>query len=94
MKLINNLMGGVQIAALAEGLALAERAGLDMEQVAALLMNGAASGQLVARRFLPSHSSFLPARMATLPRRIVSVSRPIMLWKYAVVRSPPFHQVL
>jgi hypothetical protein len=25
---------------------------------------------------------------------MVSVSRPIMLWKYAVVRSPPFHQVL
>lgn len=24
---------------------------------------------------------------------IVSVSSPIMLWKYAVVRSPPFHQV-
>lgn len=23
----------------------------------------------------------------------VSVSSPIMLWKYAVVRSPPFHQV-
>ena len=25
---------------------------------------------------------------------MVSVSSPIMLWKYAVVRSPPFHQVL
>src|SRR6476661_2135796 len=24
---------------------------------------------------------------------IVSVSRPIMLWKYGVVRRPPFHQV-
>src|SRR5688500_4441706 len=24
---------------------------------------------------------------------IVSVSRPIWLWKYAVVRSPPFHHV-
>jgi hypothetical protein len=24
---------------------------------------------------------------------IVSVSRPIWLWKYTVVRSPPFHQV-
>ena len=25
---------------------------------------------------------------------IVSVSRPIMLWKYGVVRRPPFHHVL
>lgn len=24
---------------------------------------------------------------------LVSVSRPMMLWKYAVERSPPFHQV-
>src|SRR5688572_18750092 len=24
---------------------------------------------------------------------IVSVSRPIWLWKYAVVRNPPFHQL-
>jgi hypothetical protein len=24
---------------------------------------------------------------------IVSVKRPIMLWKYDVVRSPPFHHV-
>ena len=33
-KLINNLMGAVQIASLAEGLAIAEQAGLDMKLVA------------------------------------------------------------
>ena len=33
-KLINNLMGAVQIASLAEGIAIAEQAGLDMKLVA------------------------------------------------------------
>ena len=32
-KLINNLMGAVQIASLAEGVAIAEQAGLDMKLV-------------------------------------------------------------
>ncbi len=36
-KLINNMMSAVHVAALSEGLALAERAGLDMEKVAQLI---------------------------------------------------------
>ncbi len=47
MKLINNLMGAVQAAVLAEGLALAERAGLDMEHVVALIINGAPGSPMV-----------------------------------------------
>lgn len=47
MKLINNLLGGVQIAALAEGLMLADRAGLNMEQVVPLLINGAPGSPIV-----------------------------------------------
>ncbi|GAC1636955.1 MAG: NAD(P)-dependent oxidoreductase [Herpetosiphon sp.] len=47
MKIVNNLMGGVQIAALAEGLVLAERAGLNKEQVLDLLMNGAPGSPIV-----------------------------------------------
>jgi 3-hydroxyisobutyrate dehydrogenase len=47
IKLINNLMGGVQAAVLAEGLALAERAGLDMEQVVAFIINAAPGSPLV-----------------------------------------------
>ncbi len=47
MKLVNNLMGGVQLAALAEGLVLAEQAGLDMEKVVPLLINGAPGSPLV-----------------------------------------------
>jgi 3-hydroxyisobutyrate dehydrogenase len=47
VKLINNLMGGVQAVVLAEGLALAERAGLDMEQVLSLIINGAPGSPLV-----------------------------------------------
>lgn len=46
-KLINNLMGAVQIAALAEGLTLAERAGLDMEQVVPFLINAAPGSPIV-----------------------------------------------
>lgn len=47
MKLVNNLMGGVQIAVLAEGLRLAEQAGLDMDQVVPLIINGAPGSPLV-----------------------------------------------
>lgn len=47
-KLINNLMGSIQIAALAEGLVVAERAGLDLRQVVeAVVKGGAASPQVV-----------------------------------------------
>ena len=47
-KLIVNLIGAVQIAGVAEGLAMAERAGLDLAQVAtALALGQAASPQVV-----------------------------------------------
>ena len=41
-KLIVNLIGAVQIASVAEGLALAERVGLDLDQFAAALATGQA----------------------------------------------------
>jgi 3-hydroxyisobutyrate dehydrogenase len=47
MKLINNLMGCVQTAVLGEGLALAERAGLDMAQVVTFLSNAAPASPIV-----------------------------------------------
>ena len=47
IKLINNLMGGVQTAVLAEGLALAQRAGLDLGQVAELIAGGAPGSPIV-----------------------------------------------
>jgi 3-hydroxyisobutyrate dehydrogenase len=46
-KLIYNMMIAVQVAALSEGLALAEAAGLDMEQVVPLILNGATSSRIV-----------------------------------------------
>jgi 3-hydroxyisobutyrate dehydrogenase len=48
-KLIVNLMGAVQIAGAAEGLALAERAGLDLDQVASALASGQAASPQVVR---------------------------------------------
>lgn len=50
MKLINNLMGGVQIAVLAEGLVLAERAGLDLQKVLFVLLNGAPGSPIVKNK--------------------------------------------
>jgi 3-hydroxyisobutyrate dehydrogenase len=47
MKLVNNLMSAVQTLALAEGLALAERAGLDMQQVVPLIINGSPGSPIV-----------------------------------------------
>lgn len=48
-KLIVNLIGAVQIAGVAEGLALAERAGLDRDQVVAALASGQAASPQVVR---------------------------------------------
>lgn len=48
-KLIINLMGAVQIAAAAESLALAERAGLDLDQVARAIASGQAASPQVVR---------------------------------------------
>src|SRR6201996_6570408 len=48
-KLINNLMGAVQIASLAEGIAIAEQAGLDPKLVAEALSPGAAASPQVVR---------------------------------------------
>jgi 3-hydroxyisobutyrate dehydrogenase-like beta-hydroxyacid dehydrogenase len=56
-KLINNLLGAVQIASLAEGVAIAERAGLDMNLVAEALATGAVASPQVIR-----HSQRMIAR--------------------------------
>jgi 3-hydroxyisobutyrate dehydrogenase-like beta-hydroxyacid dehydrogenase len=48
-KLINNLMGAVQIASLAEGVAIAEQVGLDMNLVAEALSTGAVASPQVIR---------------------------------------------
>lgn len=52
-KLMINLMGAVQIAALAEGMALAERLGLDREAVIAAIGSGAAASRQVVRYCRP-----------------------------------------
>ncbi|MGC3995764.1 MAG: NAD(P)-dependent oxidoreductase [Propionicimonas sp.] len=51
-KLIVNLMGAVQIAGAAEGLAMAERAGLDLDQVVDALASGQAASPQVVRNAL------------------------------------------
>ena len=56
-KLINNLMGAVQIASLAEGIAMAEQAGLDMKLVAEAMASGAVASPQVIR-----HSRRMVAR--------------------------------
>jgi 3-hydroxyisobutyrate dehydrogenase len=47
LKLINNFMCGVQIASLAEALAMAERSGLDTQVAAQVLSNGSPGSPLV-----------------------------------------------
>jgi 3-hydroxyisobutyrate dehydrogenase len=48
-KLINNMMGAIQIAGLAEGLAIAEQAGLDMNLVLESILSGVAASPQVIR---------------------------------------------
>jgi 3-hydroxyisobutyrate dehydrogenase len=56
-KLINNLMGAIQIAGIAEGLAIAEQAGLDMNLVLDAVESGVAASPQVIR-----HSRRMAAR--------------------------------
>src|SRR4051795_1564936 len=56
-KLINNLLGAIQIAGLAEGLAIAEQAGLDMKLVLEAIQAGVAASPQVQR-----HSKRMVAR--------------------------------
>src|SRR6267143_2094559 len=56
-KLINNLIGAIQIAGIAEGLAIAEQAGLDMKLVLEAVETGVAASPLVIR-----HSKRMLAR--------------------------------
>src|SRR6266403_3936696 len=56
-KLINNLMGAIQIACIAEGLAIAEQAGLDMKLVLEAVETGVAASPQVIR-----HSKRMVAR--------------------------------
>src|ERR1700741_5285884 len=56
-KLINNLLGAIQIAGLAEGLAIAEQAGLDMKLVQEAIETGVAASPQVLR-----HSKRMAAR--------------------------------
>ena len=56
-KLINNLMGAIQIAGIAEGLAIAEQAGLDMKLVLEAIETGVAASPQVIR-----HSKRMVAR--------------------------------
>jgi 3-hydroxyisobutyrate dehydrogenase len=59
-KLINNLMGAIQIAGIAEGLAIAEQAGLDMKLVLEAVESGVAASPQVIR-----HSKRMAARNFT-----------------------------
>jgi 3-hydroxyisobutyrate dehydrogenase len=56
-KLINNLMGAIQIAGIAEGIAIAEQAGLDMKLVLEAVETGVAASPQVIR-----HSKRMAAR--------------------------------
>jgi 3-hydroxyisobutyrate dehydrogenase len=56
-KLINNLLGAIQIAGIAEGLAIAEQAGLDMKLVLEAIETGVAASPQVIR-----HSRRMAAR--------------------------------
>ena len=88
-KLINNLMGAIQIAGIAEGLAIAEQAGLDMKLVLEAVETGVAaspqvirhSRRMVAREFLPAR----PSRRRCGTRMPPTPSR----WPRACLPTPP-----
>ena len=86
-KLINNLLGAVQIASLAEGLAIAEQAGLDMTLVADTMATGAVASPQVIRHSKRMVARIFPAR----PLRLRSGTRtPPMPWPWPIACCPIF----
>ncbi|MBR1199022.1 NAD(P)-dependent oxidoreductase [Bradyrhizobium sp. AUGA SZCCT0240] len=88
-KLINNLMGAVQIASLAEGIAMAEQAGLDMNLVAEALATGAVASPQVIR-----HSKRMVARdfsgaSFTAALRHKDAAYAVQLAESLLARTPP-----
>jgi 3-hydroxyisobutyrate dehydrogenase len=77
LKLINNFVCGVQVAALAEAIALIERGGLDRAQALEVLTNGApgsplvktVSGRMTAPDYTPNFLLRLMAKDLTYARR-------------------------
>lgn len=64
MKLVINLIVGLQAEALSEGLHLAEAAGLDMEQVVDLLANGGVGSPVVKMKIGPMVQRQYPPQFA------------------------------
>lgn len=88
-KLMINLMGSVQIAALAEGLALAESLGLDRETVIAAIGSGAAGSRQVVRHCRPmAEASFAAAPVFTAALRHKDASYGLALAQAQGVPAP------
>jgi 3-hydroxyisobutyrate dehydrogenase len=81
-KLINNLMGAIQIAGLAEGLAIAEQAGLDMKLVLEAIEGGVAASPQVLR-----HSKRMVARNFTGATFTASLRRKDAAYAVALAES-------
>ena len=74
-KLINNLIGAIQIAGIAEGLAIAEQAGLDMKLVLEAVETGVAASPQVIR-----HSRRMAARNFSVVTNTRLLTSPPMIW--------------
>src|SRR5260221_2599308 len=88
-KLINNLMGAIQIAGIAEGLAIAEQAGLDMKLVLEAIETGVAASPQVIR-----HSKRMAARnfsgaTFTAALRHKDAAYPVALAEGLLCDAPP-----
>ena len=92
-KLMINLMGAVQIAATAEGLAIAEKAGLDRDTVVDAICKGAAaSPQVVRNAGLMAAGNFDKDVTFTGALRLKDV-RYAMAFAEAMNMNPPFGSV-
>ena len=87
-KLINNLMGAIQIAGIAEGLAIAEQAGLDMKLVLEAVETGvAASPQVIRHSRRMAERNFTGATF-TAALRQKDAAYAVRIGREPVVRCP------
>ena len=88
-KLMINLMGAVQIAAAAEGMAIAERAGLDLHLVAEAIATGQAASPQVVRNTRRMADDDHDREIAFTPAlRLKDVEYALQLARKLGVRSP------
>lgn len=96
MKLINNQVASVAVVGLAEGMALAEQSGMNLEQVAQLLMEGPPGSPIVKRKMpaLLSHKHDVAFSLQWMHKDLTYAMSEGLAWGVPMPLTAAAHEVM